>query len=362
MKLPIEKNVSLAQYTTLQVGGVADYFCPLTDLEQLPAIADFAAVEKLPILVLGGGSNMLVADGKLSQLVVKNELKGIIFRDKESEETYVTAAAGENWDALVAQVVERGLSGLENLSGIPGTVGAAPIQNINAYGTSASETIEEVVVYNTKTKQFSNLTAAACLFGYRDSVFKHAAGANLIVTSVTFRLAPTRTTNLNYRSASQSIERYLQEQNINEPTLTDIRQAILHVRKNIGMVPGCFRSAGSFFKNTIVTADEFSHVEKIVADNFATIGAKFAPWHWLLPDGTVKISTAFLMECTTYNKHTYGTLRWRDVVGLSPLHSLSIVTEPGATATDVKDFSILIIAAVEKTFKIKIETEVNFIE
>lgn len=361
MKLRIEENVSLADYTTLKVGGVARYFITLTELPQLPDIVDLAKSAGVPVWVLGGGSNVLIAEGKLPRLVVKNDLKGVTFETTPSGETLVTAGAGEGWDSLVSTVVERGLAGLENLSGIPGTVGAAPIQNINAYGTSVSEVIEEVAVFDVATKQLRTLTAEECRFGYRDSVFKQPAGVNLIVTAVTFRLAPAGGVNLTYHSASQSIEKYLAEQHITEPTLADVRQAILHVRKNIGMVAGCFNSAGSFFKNTILSAKEFSQVEKTVTSQFADIGERLSPWHWVLPDGNIKVSTAFLMECTPYNKHTYGTKRWRGVVGLSPLHSLSIVTESGATASDVQEFSMLIIDEVRKIFGVSIESEVNFI-
>lgn len=361
MEIRIEENVSLAEYTTLKVGGVARYFTVLGKIENLPAMIEFAESKGVSTLVLGGGSNMLIADGILPRLVIKSELKGINFKVADDGDTLVTASAGEDWDKFVEVVVERGLSGLENLSGIPGTVGAAPIQNINAYGASAGDLIDEVTVFDVVKKQQHTLNATECAFGYRDSLFKQPAGANLIVTAVTFRLAPARQINLSYRSASQSIEKYLTEKNIGEPTLLDIRRAILNVRKNIGMVAGCFHSAGSFFKNTIVSEAEFLQIEAVVKEKFPDISERLSPWFWPLSEGTIKVSTAFLMECTPYNKRTYGVERWHGAVGLSPLHSLSIVTEQGATATDVQEFSKIIIAAVKETFGIVIETEVNFV-
>ncbi|MFT7644504.1 MAG: UDP-N-acetylmuramate dehydrogenase [Candidatus Paceibacteria bacterium] len=362
MKLRIEEKISLAEYTTLKVGGVARYFAKLTDATDLPLMVEFAESKGVPILVLGCGSNVLIADGELSLLVIKNELMGMSFKTAENGETLVTAAAGEGWDSFVSMVIERGLAGLENLSGIPGTIGAAPIQNINAYGTSVAEIVESVRVFDVAAKQSRTLTAEECEFGYRDSLFKQSAGANLIVTEVTFRLTSAAAgINLSYRSSSQSIKKFLLEKNISDPTLADVRQVVLSVRKNIGMVDGCFCSAGSFFKNTILNAKEFSHLEGVVARNFSKVSEKLSPWHWSLPDGTIKVSTAFLMECTAYNKRTYGKKRCQGVVGLSPLHSLSIVTEEGATTVDVQDFASLIVREVEENFGITIESEVNFI-
>lgn len=363
MSLTTEKDVPLAPHTTLQVGGVAAYFHRLVKEDDLVALVGFAEENEVPVTVLGGGSNVLFADGRIERLMIKNELRGISFEeDKESKSILVTAAAGEPWDAFVEMLVSRGLSGLENLSGIPGTVGAAPIQNINAYGAQVAEVIDSVRVFDPVILGFRSLNRMECQFGYRDSLFKSPAGARFIVTNVTFRLAPAgEDVNLSYRSASQSVEKYLREQGIAKPALLDIRNAILHVRSNIGMLEGQFRSAGSFFKNTIVSAEDFARIENIVKTQFAELHEKFSPWYWSLPDGKVKISTAFLMECSPYNKRTYGEKRWNGVVGLSPKHSLSVVTEEGATAAEVREFVTEIVTAVEKIFGVTIETEVNFI-
>ncbi len=362
MEHRIEKHVSLAAHTTLHVGGVAAYFYRLKKEAELPDLVKFAKQVDVPIWVLGGGSNVLIADGELKRLVLKNELKGITVEAESAGVVHVTAAAGEGWDEFVAAMVARGLAGLENLSGIPGTVGAAPIQNINAYGAQVADVIESVRVFDTNTSAYRTLRNVECQFGYRDSVFKQPAGASYVVTAVTFSLAPAgERANLTYRSASQSIERYLSEKGITSPTVAEVREAILHVRSNIGMLQGQFRSAGSFFKNTIVDAEEFTRLKEIVLARFSLQHEQLSPWYWELPDGKVKISTAFLMECTDYNKRTYGTKRWKKVVGLSPKHSLSVVTEAGATATDVERFVIHIITAVRDTFGITIETEVNHI-
>lgn len=361
MELNIQKNVPLHQYTTLRVGGVADYFVEVKSVEELKKAASFATQNSLPLLVLGGGSNVLIADGALHLFVIKNELKGVTYQHVADSVVLAKAGAGEDWDNIVEQTVARGLCGLENLSGIPGTVGAAPVQNINAYGATVADVIDSVEVYDSATDTLRTLTAIECCFGYRDSIFKQPAGRHFIVVSVTFKLQATSTVNLSYRSSSQSIERYLIEKNITTPTLTDVREAVLHVRSNIGMLLGQFRSAGSFFKNTIVSKEKFAVIESIVGKEFADIGKRLAPWHWQLEGGDEKVATAFLLECSSYNKNTYGCKAWKGVVGISPKHSLSVVTQEGATAKDVTDFVEEIKTSVKNIFAVTLETEVDYI-
>lgn len=357
----IRQQISLAPYTTLQIGGVADYLCEVKSLEELEAACRWAQQTDIPILILGGGSNMLISDEGFRGLVIHMQTKGLTITVESDTEIRVRVEAGESWDSFVAYSVMQGWSGLENLSGIPGTVGASPVQNINAYGASVADTIVSVEAFDTDRGVVKNVAHAECQFGYRDSVFKQSVGSSYIVTAVTFRLVTAESTNLSYRSSSQSIARYLEEKNILTPTLADIREAVLYARRNIGMLEGMFRSAGSFFKNTIVSAEEFSNISQIVSINFLELSEKMSPWYWLLPSGDVKVSTAFLMECSPFNKETYGIKRWNEVVGLSPRHSLSIVTEDGANTSDVQEFAQEIISAVKNIFKVTIEPEVIFI-
>ncbi len=361
MSLIVSQNIDLAPHTTLKVGGTAKYFVVAKTKEDIKAAWQQAkALQVLPF-VLGGGSNVLIDDGLVNRLVIKNELKGIGYDDSKTDVTLVTAAAGEDWDSLVETSVSRGLSGLENLSGIPGTVGACPVQNINAYGASVADVIEAVEVYDGASDEFKILSNLECRFGYRDSIFKSIDGKALIVTAVTFRLDKTIKANLSYQSASQSIDRFLTERAITEPTLADIREAILHVRGNIGMLEGQFRSAGSFFKNTIVSEEKFLVIQNIVDDKFSDISQRMSPWHWKLSDGTIKIATAFLLECSPYNKNSFSDKKFNGVVSISPKHSLSIVTFEGAKAVDVKNFVSEITAEIKNIFSISIESEVNFI-
>lgn len=358
MKILVEENVLLSSYTTLQVGGVADYFAVVKTVKELEEGLLFAPQTTTPPLILGGGSNVLISDKGYRGLVILNRIKGISSEVKKND-VLVTAAAGENWDDFVAYTANKGWSGLENLSGIPGTVGASPIQNINAYGVSVSDVIESVTVFNSRTKEINELSAEECCFSYRDSTFKKPENTSLIVTAVTFRLKLRGEKNLSYRSSSQSIQKYLTEKSITNPTVSNIREAVLRVRNNIGMLPGQVRSAGSFFKNTIVTNKEFEKIKDKVVKEFLEQDQALSPWYWPSENG-VKISTAFLMECSPYNKKSYGEKR-KNGIGISPKHSLSIVTEPGATATDVHEFVKEIKKSILEIFGIKIETEVNLI-
>jgi UDP-N-acetylmuramate dehydrogenase len=358
---PMQQNVPLADQTTLRVGGTARYFVEVDSIEELRKARRFAKQTAVPFFVLGSGSNILLGDGLLDYLVIKMAIKGITYEATLDGHTLVKASAGEDWDNLVSKTVENGLQGLENLSGVPGTVGASPVQNINCYGSSVAEVIESVEVYDMKSDEIRILTTADCRFGYRDSIFKQPAGEGLVVTTVTYKLMPAGKVNLSYRSASQSIERYLSAKGIASPTPADVREAILQVRSNIGMLAGQYRSAGSFFKNTIVSLEQFAHIKAVVEMRFAELDKKLSPWYWEMPNDQIKISTAFLLECSPYNKSTYGEKLQHQVVGISPKHSLSIVTYEGATSVDVQIFVQEIISTIEKIFNVTIETEVNFI-
>jgi UDP-N-acetylmuramate dehydrogenase len=288
-------------------------------------------------------------------------LTGVTYAEEGNGTVLVNVAAGEEWDVLVLDATSRGLWGIENLSGIPGRVGAAPVQNINAYGVSVGDVVVRVGTYHKETGECVSFTHDECRLGYRDSFFKTSEGSAYIITEVTFRLSTARDVHTAYRSSSQSIERYLTEKGITEPAPGDIREAVLQARRNIGMLPGMYQSAGSFFKNTIVTGGDFARIERVVAERHREKGEKLSPWHWNLPDGTVKISTAFLMECTPYNKTDFRGKTFKGTVGISPLHTLSIVNAGGATAEAVRAFGDEIVRAVEGEFGVRIEPEVCFL-
>ena len=361
MPQSIIKEVPLAPLTTLGIGGNAEYFATITDLSELEEATAWARAHDLAVTVLGGGSNALIADGGIQGLILHLCMRGISYTEDAEGSMLAQVAAGETWDAFVEDSVLRGYWGLENLSGIPGKVGAAPVQNINAYGVSVGDLITNVNVYERVEGKQLTLSHDACRFAYRDSLFKTKGGSEHIITGVTFRLTTERSAHTAYRSSSQSIERLLTEAGIETPTSKDIRNTVLGVRRNIGMLPGMYRSAGSFFKNTIVSKEDFNAISARVAAEHAEKDALFAPWHWEMPDGNIKVSTAFLMECTPYNKTAFKDKTFNGTVGISPLHTLSLVNAGGATAEDVRAFVALITETIEKDFGVRIETEVCFL-
>lgn len=358
----IKKDINLAKYTTLCVGGCARYFAEIATEEELVTAIEWANTEGLKIVVLGGGSNVLIGDEGVDALVVRMGILGIVSEARGGVEEYVHACAGELWDDVVATATEeRILWGVENLSGIPGRVGAAPVQNINAYGASVSDVVVSVDAYHSITGEKRVFEVSECNFGYRDSFFKTEAGSKYIIVRVTLKLTKEQQVNTVYRSASQSIQRFIESEGIITPTPSDVRRAVLSARKNIGMLPGMLKSAGSFFKNVILERDEFVRLMAIIEECYAEKAEQLAPWHWALPDGREKVSTAFLMECTQYNKTNFKGKTFNSTVGISPLHTLSLINCGGASSGDISAFALEIISEIQNTFGVTIESEVCYL-
>lgn len=358
----IRENVRLAEHTTLGVGGNAQYFAEIATEEELMNAIEWANAERLKIMVLGGGSNVLIADDGVGGLVVQMGIQGIISEARGGVGEYVHVCAGELWDDVVVTATEeRGLWGIENLSGIPGCVGAAPVQNINAYGASVSDVIVSVDAYHSITGEKRTFETGECNFGYRDSFFKTDEGSKYIIVRVTLKLTKEQQANTVYRSTSQSIQRFIESEGITAPTPSDVRRAVLSARKNIGMLPGMLKSAGSFFKNVILEKEEFAQLTKIIEGSYAEKAERLAPWHWPLPNEQEKVSTAFLMECTQYNKSDFNGKTFNNTVGISPLHTLSLINCGNACARDISAFASEIIAEVKNKFGVIIEPEVCYL-
>jgi len=244
MSSVMQHDVSLSAHTTLQVGGPADYFVAVHTVEGLKQALHFAKQNAVPVYVLGGGSNILFPDDGFRGLVIKNCIPGIVYTQQESDTTLV-CGAGENWDDVVADTVEKKYWGLENLSLIPGTVGATPIQNVGAYGVEVAELITAVACVHKETLQEKVFSAAECQFGYRDSYFKSTAGRDWIVTHVTFTVSASPQPKLEYKDI-------MHLQGVENISSQIIRDAIVQVRTK--KFPDWERvgTAGSFFKNPII--------------------------------------------------------------------------------------------------------------
>ena len=313
--MTIEEHISLSQHTTFHVGGEARYFVRVRDERELADAVTFSREKGVPFFVLGGGSNILVSDAGFPGLVIKNEIKGIEYLS-EADQTTVVAGAGEVWDDVVAQSVKKNLHGIENLSGIPGSVGAAPVQNIGAYGVELRECFGFLDAYDTTTGTMRKFSRDVCAFTYRNSFFKTAEGKKYIIIRVGLTLSEKKLLNLSYKD----IQQYMSAHNKTDLTGQELRVAILSIRgaklpdwREVG-------TAGSFFKNPIVEKGTYELLQKRFPD---------IPMY-PATDVTVKIPAAWLLD---HIGHFNGTSI--GVVGVWKNQALVIVNNGNATAHDI---------------------------
>src|SRR5215468_8859796 len=349
----IQQNVPLAPLTTLRIGGPARFFAEAREEDDLLAAFSFAERHGLPLFILGGGSNALVADEGFPGLVVHVALKGVTWRD-EGDEVIVAARAGEDWDEIVSQCVERDLAGVECLSGIPGSVGGTPIQNVGAYGQEVSETIASVRAFDRLAGVFTELSNEQCQFSYRASVFNTTARDRYVVTAVTYALKPQGEPAIRY----PDLKRFFSNTST-RPTLGETREAVRTIRARKAMLitpddPDC-RSAGSFFKNPVITPEFFSRVEAIAREQNLIGDAEKVP-NFPADDGKVKIPAAWLIERAGFQK---GYCRGR--AGISSKHTLAIINRGGATAREVTGLMNEIRERVEERFGVSLIPEPVFV-
>jgi UDP-N-acetylmuramate dehydrogenase len=348
------ENVPLAPFTTLGVGGPARFYARVDDASALAGALEWAERRGVPVLVLGGGSNLVLSDEGHPGLAVHLAMRGVAAR-KSGDAVEVTAAAGEQWDALVAFAADKGWAGIECLSGIPGLVGATPIQNVGAYGQDVSETIVAVEVMDLVSRTRATFDNAACGFGYRMSRFKAADRGRYVVIGVTYRLRPGGAPAVKYAELS----RHLAERGVAAPSVPEARQAVIEVRRRKSMVldpadPNA-RSVGSFFMNPVVADGEFESLAgRIVAGGVAA-SADAIP-HYPGGGGRVKLSAAWLIERAGFARgYRRGT------VGLSEKHTLAIVNLGGATAADVVALAREVRDGVRERFGITLHPEPVFV-
>lgn len=341
----MRENVDLAQRTTLGVGGPARYFAEAATEADVIEAVDFARSRDLPLFVLGGGSNVVIADAGFSGLVLKIAITDLAHSvAPQGLVTFVTGA-GFDWDSLVEQTVEADCAGLECLSGIPGTVGGTPVQNVGAYGQEVFETIREVQVLDLQSMQMKTLSNAECGFGYRSSIFNTTERGRYIILRVAFSLRQGGKPALRYADLQQHFAGRSAD-----PTLAEVRDAVREIRRRKAMliVPGDedSHSVGSFFKNPVVPQQAF---EKL--------SASLSPSGLDLPsypagDGLRKLPAAWLVEHAGF---TRGYIK--GAAGISRKHTLAIINRGGATAGEITALSDEIQARVRKRFGIVLEQE-----
>jgi len=338
--------VPLAPFTTLGIGGPAPYYVEARTEDQVLAALEFAERRKLPVFVLGGGSNIVVADAGFPGLVIRIAMHGV----QQTDPGRVVVAAGEDWDEFVQQCVEQGLAGVECLSGIPGTVGATPMQNVGAYGQEVSEAIDTVRALDRVSQRIIELRNEDCGFGYRTSFFSRDQPERFVILSVQFALHPKGESRIAYPDLRSWFAGAR-----DRPGLADAREAVLRIRERKSMLlrPGDpdARSAGSFFKNPSLTADSAEKLAETAKRMGLLRDADTLP-RYAQPDNRVKISAAWLIEHAGYCK---GMIRGN--VGLSSRHSLALINRGGATARELLEFAEEIRKAVRDTFGVDLVRE-----
>lgn len=337
--MKILEYIPLSGHTTFKIGGVARYFCVVTTVDELKEALSFARSKKIPFFVLGGGSNVLVGDVGFSGLVIK---MGIVGMNRDF--ALVTAWAGESWDGLVAKTVEWNLWGLENLSLIPGTVGAAPVQNIGAYGVEVKDVIESVRTIDTQTGAERVFSNTECCFGYRTSIFKNPEYKKYIIVSVMFKLRPGTAGNSLVNISYKDLMTYFAAKGSATPTQGEIRDAVIAIRT--GKFPDLTHigTAGSFWKNPIISREHLAMIQS----KYPLIPS------FTVDDSHVKVPLAWILDNVCGLK---GFSMGR--AALYTKQPLVLVVELGALASDVDRLVSHVALLVKEKTGIEIEREVE---
>ena len=340
----LQENVNLAPLTTLKIGGRARFFVSAaTETEVIEAV-DFARENDLALFILGGGSNILIADEGFEGLVVQIALKGISISAGKDETVLVTARAGEDWDEFVKFCIEKNLAGVECLSGIPGFVGGTPVQNVGAYGQEVAETIFSVRVFDRKSNEILELNNTDCHFTYRTSIFNTTEKNRFVVLAVTYKLEKEGAPKIVYKDLRECFGDL-------KATLKETREAVLQIRRAKSMVIDAddanTKSAGSFFKNPIVTKEKFAAMCQKYGGEIP---------HYPVDDERVKIPAAWLIEQSGFPKNfRFGN------VGISSKHTLAIINLGNANATDILRFKNEIESKVKEKFAVELTQEPVFV-
>jgi UDP-N-acetylmuramate dehydrogenase len=339
--ITVQENVSLSRWTTFGVGGPARYFLNAESETEVLHGLDFAASRKLPLFVLGGGSNLLVSDRGFPGLVLRVGIQRTLWENNQ-----VRAAAGHDWDAVVAESVERGMGGIECLSGIPGLVGGTPVQNVGAYGQEVAEVLTSVRVLDRLDGTVFDLSREQCGFEYRTSIFNTSEKDRYIVLAVTYALHKDAPPRVKYPDLQRRFEKQTAP-----PSLADVRDAVREIRASKGMLivdgdPDC-GSAGSFFKNPIVAEAEFERIQNGVQESIPRYPAG---------TGKVKLSAAWLIERAGFKKgFAIGP------AAVSAKHTLALVNRGGAQAADIVHLAREIRRGVDDKFGMKLIPEPVFV-
>ena len=337
----MQENISLKPYNTFGVEVSARYFAEVQNLEELLQALKYSKTQKLPLLILGGGSNLLLTKN-FEGLVIHLNLKGISEEFISENEVLITSKAGENWHEFVVFCLLKNYGGLENLSLIPGNVGTSPMQNIGAYGTEIKDTFVSCKVLNLETLEVEEFNHEQCNFGYRESIFKKEGKGKYLILEVTFRLT---TKKHSIKTEYGAIQAELENLGIENPTIKDISKAVITIRQSKLPDPKVLGNAGSFFKNPTIPLDQFEDLK-----------GKFSDIQGYPNGNFVKVPAGWLIEQCGWKGKQIGN------VASHELQALVIVNKTGkASGNEIFDFSTMIIESVKEKFGIELEREVNII-
>mmetsp|Transcript_21448 Transcript_21448/g.46593 ORF Transcript_21448/g.46593 Transcript_21448/m.46593 type:complete len:341 (+) Transcript_21448:112-1134(+) len=337
----LRSNVSLKAFNTFGISVKARYFLEISSAREARDFILSNRYSDVPYLVLGGGSNVLFSTD-YHGLILHNKILGIEKESESDTEVWVKAGAGETWQTFVEYCLDRNWGGVENLSLIPGSVGAAPIQNIGAYGVELKDVFHSLDALDMQTGTMNTFTAAQCRFGYRDSSFKKEWKGRFLITAVTLRLQKSPKVNISYGNVAEQ----LAAENILNPGIRDLSRVICRIRRSKLPDPDRIGNAGSFFKNPFIPRDTFEELK----DQWPNIS------HYLQEDGSVKVPAAWLIDQCGWKGKRFGQY------GVHENQPLVLVNYGGATGADIVKLSEEIMVSVSDEFGIDLEREVNIIQ
>jgi UDP-N-acetylmuramate dehydrogenase len=341
--MDIAHNVSLAEHSTMHLGGSAQHLVEVSDRNQVKEALSWAAGQGLPVIMIGGGSNIIWNDSGFAGLVIVNKILHYETYEEDATNIYLTIGAGEPWDSVVERSVTAGLTGIEALSLIPGTAGATPIQNVGAYGQEISETLTTIEAYDTQTQGFVTIPISECGFSYRSSRFKTTDKGRFFITGITLHLRKGNPLPPFY----SSVQEYFETRSITDYTPGAVREAVIAIRTAKLPDPALVNNCGSFFGNPIVSDWEFAQIN----ENYETIP------HWPIDNQTVKLSAAWLIEQAGFkdvHDQATGMATW-------PKQPLVLINEHAKSTADLLAFKQKIVDAVQAKFNVTLEQEPELI-
>jgi len=338
--MTIAENISLKKQNTFGIEANARYFTEISSEEEFLELKEWKHFERCEKLILGGGSNILLTKD-FDGLVIKNNFKGIGIIDEDASNYIIEAGAGENWHKFVMHCVEKDYAGIENLSLIPGNVGASPMQNIGAYGVEIKDVFHNLDALEITTGESVRFTANDCRFGYRDSVFKNKLKNQFIITTVSLKLNKVHVYNTTYGA----IEEELHKMNVDELSIQAISKAVINIRRSKLPDPAKIGNAGSFFKNPVVSMEKYEEIRK----NYPNLAA------YKVDDNSMKLAAGWLIETCGWKGKSYGNY------GVHAKQALVLVNYGDAKGEEIFELSEKILKSVEEKFGITLEREVNII-